>query len=239
MKVLITGGDGMLAKELMKIKQDSLELIPEPRQELDVTDIQEIEDIIYHYRPIDVLLHCAALTRPMSKHEKDPALSIETNIIGTANIALTCLEWNIKPVFISTDYVYRGDRVGLHEENDPLRGVNYYGWSKIAGECSIRMVPNHLILRCGFCSYPYPHDQAPTDSYKSLIYVQEGAEIILSLIEKNVTGIINVGGPRIPIYEFAKKSKPDVKPIWRDEICDDYPYDTSMDVSKMKKIIEC
>ncbi len=237
MKVLITGGDGLLAKELMKIEQDSLELIPEPRQELDVTDIQNLEEIVYIEKP-DVLLHCAALTRPMNKHEENPALSIETNIIGTANIALTCLEWNIKPVFISTDYVYGNNRAWAGE-HDPLYGVNYYGWSKIAGECSIRMVPNHLILRCGFCSYPYPHDQAPTDSYKSLIFVQEGAEIILSLIEKEATGIINVGGPRISIYDFAKQSNPNVKPIKRKEISEDFPYDTSMGKTKMRSILKC
>lgn len=237
MKVLITGGDGTLVKELMKIKQDSLKLIPCDKKELNVALDYTIGLCYLKYEP-DILLHCGALTRPMDKHEKDPALSIETNIMGTANIAMACLQWNIKPVFISTDYVYGNNRAWAGE-NDSLYGVNYYGWSKIAGECAIRMVPNHLILRCGFCSYPYPHELAPTDSYKSLMYVQEAAEIILSLIEKEATGIINVGGPRISIYDFAKQSNPNVKPIIRKQISEDYPYDTSMGMTKMRSILKC
>ena len=54
----------------------------------------------------DILIHTAALTRPMIKHIDNPNISIKTNIIGTSNIVLACMEYNIKLIYISTDYVY-------------------------------------------------------------------------------------------------------------------------------------
>lgn len=235
MKILITGGNGLLAQTLCNIKQDSLTLIPRSKTALDITNLDQISQSIEEFKA-DVILHCAALTRPMIKHEENPELSIQTNIIGTANIALMCIRYKIKPIFISTDYVYDG-KTGNYSENDPLKGINFYGWSKIAGECAIKMVPNYLILRCSFAERPFPHKYVPSTSFKSFLYVDEIAPIILKLIEKNIEGIINVGGERKSIYEFAKLSNLDIVTIDRKDIDKNYPYDTSMNISKMKEVI--
>ena len=73
-----------------------------------------------------------ALTRPMVLHTENPDLSISTNIIGTSNVVLACMESNVKLVYISTDYVYPGTD-GNYKEEDPLLPVNLYAWSKLGG----------------------------------------------------------------------------------------------------------
>jgi len=52
------------------------------------------------------LIHIAALSRPMTIHEKNINLSIKTNMIGTANVARACSEHNIKLIYFSSNYVY-------------------------------------------------------------------------------------------------------------------------------------
>ena len=53
-------------------------------------------------------------------------------------------------VYISTDYVFRGDK-GLYREDKAriLRSTSY-AWSKLGGECAVRLVPRHLIVRTSF-----------------------------------------------------------------------------------------
>ena len=53
-----------------------------------------------------MLIHVAALSRPMAIHDKKLDLSIDTNIIGTANVARACKKLNIKLIYFSTNYVY-------------------------------------------------------------------------------------------------------------------------------------
>ena len=55
----------------------------------------------------------------MIVHEKDIGSSIDTNVIGTANIVKKCSERNIKLIFFSTNYVYPGTR-GNYKEDDAL-----------------------------------------------------------------------------------------------------------------------
>ena len=86
----------------------------------------------------------------MSIHEKNPSISIETNIIGTANIVLMCLKYKIKLLYTSTDYVYAVNK-GDYKETEGVNPFTNYGWSKLGGECAVQMCPNHLILRLAMC----------------------------------------------------------------------------------------
>src|SRR5438045_1649883 len=104
MKILVTGGSGLLGQELLKLDSS---LIAPTRDELDITDVISINAAFEKYQPY-VVLHLAAATNP-PEHEKDPTLGINTNIIGTANIALVCAKRGVKLVYTSSDYVYTGD----------------------------------------------------------------------------------------------------------------------------------
>jgi dTDP-4-dehydrorhamnose reductase len=75
----------------------------------------------------------------MVKHIESPDASIKNNIIGTSNVVLACIEYNIKLIYISTDYVYPCTE-GNYSEEDPLLPVNEYAWSKLGGECAVKFI---------------------------------------------------------------------------------------------------
>jgi len=113
-----------------------------------------------------------------------------------------------------------------------------YGWSKLGGECAVQMISNHLILRCSFTQKPYKHESAFEDVYKSYLYVDEACEIILNLIEKNKSGIYNIGGKTMTVYEFAKKTKPTIKKISKKGKWDWIPSECTLSTEKIKKVID-
>jgi len=235
MKVLISGGEGLLATELIKCNPGH-DIIAPSHTDMDITLYNNIFTICNEEKP-DMIIHCAAMTHPMKNHYTYPEDSIQNNIIGTANIATACIRYGIKPVYISTDYVYKGDKDSnnSYKETDGVSPVDNYGWSKLGGECAINMVPQHLILRCCFTQRPFRHDKAFTDLYKSYMYVDEIAPIIWQLIDQQCTGTYNVGGESSTVYDFAVKESPGIGRVTRDEVPEMVPYNTSMDVSKLSK----
>ena len=242
MKVmLMSGGNGKFASQIIKFNTEYKIHAPS-RSEMDITDYKQITKWIENTKP-DTFLHAAAFTRPMNKHEKYPLESINTNIVGTSNIAMACIQYGVKLVYISTDYVYPGT-VGNYKEDDTLSpypgnndGVTKYGWSKLGGQCAVRMQSDSLILRVCMCDHPFPHPRAAIDIKKSLMYNHEAAQIILKLLEE--TGVINIGGPPQTVYEFASQSNSDVGKIHTYEITDvKIAPDTTMNVDKMKRIID-
>ena len=169
-RILISGGNGEFAKELQKCNTE-YEIIAPSKKEMDITDIESVDFVTNLHKP-DYFIHCAALTRPMVIHNDLPDKSIMVNIIGTANVVLECMRYNIKLVYISTDHVYEGTR-GNYKEKDPILPINNYAWSKLGGECSVVLYENSCILRMAMADNPFPHKFALTDSYKSLIFSNE------------------------------------------------------------------
>jgi len=193
---------------------------------------KSIDVSIKSFKP-DYFIHAAAITRPMKQHVDNPELSIETNIIGTSNVALACMKHNIKLIYISTDYVYPGE-CGPYGETDGLRPINNYAWSKLGGECAVQLCENSLILRMCMTERPFVHEKALVDSKKSLLYIDEAAKITLKLLDE--TGIINVGGPPTNSYDFARVDNPNIGKIYRKDISEKMAADSTMDVTKLKNI---
>ncbi len=240
MKIIISGGNGKLAQKIIEAAKN-YEVIAPDKEQMNVYDLTQVEQFISNNKP-DVFIHAAAYTKPMSKHEKHPDESIRSNVIGTSNVTLACMKHNVKLVYISTDYVYPGID-GNYSETDSLSpymerpdGIAKYGWSKLGGECSVRIYDNSLILRVCICDYPFPHNQALTDVKKSMMYNFEAAEIIVKLLDQK--GVINIGGKSQTVYDFASKDNPNIKKVRKQDIKDVYiAPDTSMDTSKMRRII--
>ena len=232
-KILISGVSGNLASEIVKSNREHKKLSLS-KKELNVCSKNKILSWLKKFKP-DVFIHTAALTRPMAKHITHPNISIETNIIGTSNVVLACIELNIKVIYISTDYVYSCTD-GNYSEEDALLPVNEYAWSKLGGECAVKLYKNSLILRMALCQHPFPHPKALVDIKKSYLYMDEAAKIILKLLDQK--GIINVGGETMSPFEFARKDNPNVKKITLDEVGDvKMGKDASMNVNKMKNLI--
>ena len=233
-KIVFTGGSGRFGSIIKKSKSKYKLFFPS-RKELDVNNLNKIKNYLKKIKP-NYLVHMAAVSRPMSIHEKNINLSIKTNIIGTSNIVLACFEKNIKLVYFSSSYVYPGVS-GNYKETDPVKPEMNYSKSKLGGECAVSMYKNSLILRICMTEKPFKHDKALVDAKTSFMYQDEFKEIFFKLINKK--GIINIGGKSQSIYNFAKKDNPKVKKIYLKNIKDvKFPKNSSINISKLKKILK-
>jgi dTDP-4-dehydrorhamnose reductase len=231
-KILVSGGDGYFAKRLVEYNTQ-YDLYAAPKTELDVTDSASIESVLDKFSP-EIFIHSAAFTRPMVRHETSPNKSIEINIIGTSNVVVECMKRNIKLIYISTDYVYPR-QLGKYSEDDGVYPVNKYAWSKLGGECAVMLYDKSLILRTAMCQSPFPHKEALVDVEKSVISQDDAAKILFQLLDE--TGIINVGGPPKSMYEFVKKTNPNIEKIRLADIKDVNMSFATMECSKMQNIL--
>ncbi len=222
----MTGGTGLLGQEILKL--DSSIYAP-PRSKMDIIYYDAVERELYYAMP-DIVLHLAADTDCLM-HNGQPELGIKSNIIGTANVALVCMQFKMRLIYISTDYVYSG--LGPHKESEPVRPPYNFGWSKLGGECSVICVPNSLILRLSFGPRPFPWEKVYEGQTNSKLYVDEIAPLILKATNSKATGIMNLGGPTTSLKAYADRTKPEISTI----PCPDWvPKDTSLDLTRMNKL---
>lgn len=228
MKILFTGGDGHLNSKFKELSNDGFIFLS--KSELDITSEESIEKV-FNNLDFDYVIHSAAISRPMSLHDDNPQLSIDVNIIGTANITKACITHTKKLIYISTDYVYEGI-FGRYTEEKGTKPFNKYGWSKLGGECSVQLHDNHLIIRLAMVEYPFPYDSAFDNVYKSCIWSDEVPEKILKLIDQ--VGTINLGGKPQSIYHFAKERYPNLKKIQANK---ELVKNTTLNTSKVESLL--
>ena len=223
-RIAVLGGDGLLAKELKKVNPN---ITLFTKKEIDVRDPKTFNRLDLY----DVIIHTAALI-DNDKVKSNEIDFIETNIIGTSNISNYCLYMNKRLIYISTDYVYEG--IGNHSETDPIKPYNLYAWSKLGGECSVRFVPNHVIIRTSFGKSEFPYESGFDNLHTSKDYVDVIAPLILDVTESfDFRGVINVGTDRKSIYEYAIERNPSVK-----KSSLDIPIDFSLNTKKMDELYE-
>ena len=147
MKILITGAQGQVGKELTSTASaKGFEVIAASRADLDITQAQSVENYITQYQP-DIVINAAAHTA-VDKAESEQDLAFAINRDGAKNIAAACKKQNIPLLHISTDYVFDGTKSEPYSENDTVSPLGIYGESKWQGEEIIRKNLNdHLILR--------------------------------------------------------------------------------------------
>ena len=231
-KILVTGGSGRFAQSLKKIKCKYKFIYP-TKQNLDITNTKSIKNYLKKTKPKSVL-HLAGLSRPMIEHEKNINKSINLNIIGTSNMVRVCSELKIKLIYFSTSYVYPGI-VGNYKETDALLPWNNYAWSKLGGECAVKMYKNSLILRVCMTERPYVHKKAFTDIKLNFIFHEDLAKILVKVLDKK--GIINLGGPTQTAYNFAEQYNPKIKKASVKKLSRQYlPLNSSMNLSKLIKL---
>jgi len=231
MKVLVTGGSGLLGTEL---KAQRSEWYYPARSILDVTNFDKAKKEIVMHKP-DKVLHCAALTSPpVCDQNKDAA--IQVNKVGTENLVKICSAYDIPLIYISTDYVFDGLKEGgMYKENDLPHPVNFYAVTKRLGEVAVENYPNGLIIRTSFCSkdkWPYPG--AFIDKFTSFDTVDVIAKEIIKAVRKDILGLIHIGTTRKSFYDLAKRLSPEVKEMSIQDVQFNVPPDTSLDSSKWR-----
>ena len=230
-KVLCTGGSGLLGKELKKLLQKAT--FP-TSAEFDVTNKRQMEKYIRAHRP-SLIIHAAAFTSP-PRIDKDPAKAIAVNIIATAYLSALCLQHNIKLIYISTDYVFDGKK-GNYKEDGPMFPANKYAWSKLGGECAVRMLDDYLIVRTSFGEKVFPFEKAFVDHYTSRETVDVIAKKIITVLKAGIHGTIHLGHARRSLYTYAKAlgGEKTIGKMSTADVSFSVPKDTSLNTAKYKK----
>ena len=149
MKYLITGYKGQLGydikRELLKRGVDENSILAVDKEEMDITNKDEVFKVILDFRP-DIIFHCAAYTA-VDKAEDDEDNAYKINVTGTKNIVDASLEINSTVLYMSTDYVFDGTKEGYYTEEDEVNPKSVYGKTKYLGEEEVRRNNKRFITR--------------------------------------------------------------------------------------------
>lgn len=181
-RILVTGANGMLARDLCPMLEDAdFEVIETTRNELDVTDELQVRRVISDVKP-DYVIHCAAYTN-VDKAEEEPETAELVNAKSAEYIAKACNSNNAIMIYISTDYVFDGTKKTPYVSDDTTNPTGAYGLSKLHGEEAVRkFCPAHYIIRT---SWLYGH------------HGKNFVETMISLAEKTELKVVDdqVGCP--------------------------------------------
>lgn len=135
--VLVTGANGMLGKDLCPILETcGYNVIKTGTNTMDITDFEAVSRVIGE-NSSQIVIHCAAYTN-VDNAEKDFETAKLVNSTGTENLAKICAQKDITLVYISTDYVFDGQKTTPYIPEDTPKPINNYGLTKYLGEEAIR-----------------------------------------------------------------------------------------------------
>ena len=152
LKVLITGCQGQLGKELcrqideLNQVQPQFQVVATDLDTLDITDTQQVEKIVTLEKP-EVIINTAAYTK-VDACETDEQTAFRVNALGTRNLAVAAYNIGAKILQVSTDYVFEGTGRTPLREYDPVNPQSVYGKSKALGEQLVMTTnPRYFIVR--------------------------------------------------------------------------------------------
>jgi dTDP-4-dehydrorhamnose reductase len=137
MKILITGINGQVGHALMH-ELTHHELIGLTRQDCDLTNSDQIRQVIDQHQP-EMIINPAAYTK-VDQAEDEPELAFKINRDAPKVMAEKAREYNIPLIHFSTDFVFDGEKKEAYVEDDPTHPLGVYGQSKCAGEEAIQEV---------------------------------------------------------------------------------------------------
>lgn len=221
MSTLLVGGSGLLGQELQK----HIDCYAPPKNILDIT-----REIYYEDKP-NLIVHLAAFT-DLVRAEKEKDLCYQTNVIGTRNLA----NLGIPMIYISTEYVFDGEK-GSYAEEDYPNPINFYALTKLLGEYESRRTKS-VVIRCLFKPRPFKHDACCNDMLTSGDYVNRIAPEIALAIKNfdKLPPVLHIGTGKKKLIDLARETR-EVKEIRRDDVKRvRLPLDTSLNCSKWEAI---
>ena len=163
-RILVTGGDGLLAYQFKKIAPRDFEFSFPGHAEFDLTQKNLMAQRLAEWQP-QVVINTAAYNQ-VDRCEIERELSWSVNATGPAALAELCADKNIRLVHYGTDYVFDGAKKSPYTETDAANPLNHYAAGKFAGEQAVlRASPEHLVLRTSWV-----FDWHPTQT-KTFIHV--------------------------------------------------------------------
>ncbi len=145
-RILVTGGNGLLAYQLKKLAPSDCELVFLGHAEFELTNPGLMAQRLDELKP-QVVINTAAYNL-VDRCETERELSWAVNGTAPGQLAELCAERKIRLVHYSTDYVFDGAKKAPYVESDPTNPLNHYAAGKLAGEQAVlRVSPTHLVLR--------------------------------------------------------------------------------------------
>ncbi|MQA73083.1 MAG: dTDP-4-dehydrorhamnose reductase [Solirubrobacterales bacterium] len=147
LRVLVAGAGGMLGQDLVAASaRRGHEVLGLARAELDITDARAVEDLITDARP-DAIVNCAAWT-DVDGAEANEREAMRVNDTAAALLATAAAAHDASVLFVSSDYVFDGEKGAPYVESDLTGAISAYGRTKQAGETSVAIAnPRHFIVR--------------------------------------------------------------------------------------------
>jgi dTDP-4-dehydrorhamnose reductase len=239
MNVLITGANGFLGYYLIQeLLAKGFEVIATGKgscrlpfsdnskffyAEMDITDPFAVHDVFEKYKP-GIVVHGGAMTKP-DECEVNQWQAYLVNVEGTVTTLLNAAEQKSYFIFLSTDFIFDGEK-GMYKETDTPNPVNYYGKTKLEAEEAVKeyeynwaivrtvlVYGKPILSRSNILSivkeklekgevYNVLDDQVRTPTY-----VEDLAEGIIQLIEKKAKGEYHISGKDVLTpYQMACKT---------------------------------
>jgi len=219
LKIVVTGANGQLGKELSQWSNVSADIIGLSRDILEIKSLSACRQIFSLHSP-DIVIHCAAYTAvDQAESESDEAFRV--NAVGTRNVAIAAREIGAKLCYISTDYVFDGFGVTPYHEYDITNPKTVYGMSKLAGERLVQTLHDrYYIVRTSWVYGKFGNNFVNTmlklaeekselkvvsDQLGSPTYTYDLAEFLIELVQTDYFGIYHASNTGVcSWFDFAK-----------------------------------
>lgn len=146
MNILLLGKEGQVGLALQRALSTLGQLSALGREQLDLTDLTGLKQIIAVHRP-HIIVNAAAYTA-VDKAESEPHIAQLINATAVKVLAEEAQKSQAWLIHYSTDYVFDGTQITPYQENAKTAPLNVYGHTKLAGENAIRASAcRHLIFR--------------------------------------------------------------------------------------------
>lgn len=222
MKILVTGANGQLGRELHDVLEARRPGITTyiDIDDCDLTDSNAVESLL-RAGDFSHVVNCAAYTA-VDRAEEDKLACTAANVDAVTNIARLADELGLHIVHISTDYVFDGRTYKPYTESDKVNPLQQYGTTKRKGETALLgLAPESIIIRTGWLYSPHGknfvktvlrlghengHLRVVNDQVGTPTYARDLAEAVATVVfaPQWVPGIFNFSNEGVASwYDFA------------------------------------
>jgi len=229
-KVLITGANGLLGQKLAGLllaRQDVevlatsrgqnklADILPTlPFQSLDVTDKQQVDEVVAAFRPTHII-HTAAMTN-VDECESDREGALRLNRDAVQYLVTACEKYQVRLVHVSTDFIFDGEN-GPYTEEATAKPVNFYGETKLQAEQIVQQAHCKWAILRTVLVYGVAHDYGRTnivlwvrdslqagrvikvvnDQFRTPTLAEDLAQGCWLAVEHDAEGIFNISGKEL------------------------------------------
>ncbi len=227
MKILVTGSNGLLGQHLVKLLlQEGYNVVAVGKGEnrlpfanpeklayygIDITDDFLLNEVLQKETP-HTIVHAAAVTQvdDCQLHQENCEA---VNVRATAQLLLSAETFSKHFIYISTDFVFDGEK-GDYKEEDDMNPVSWYGFTKVQAEGIVETseIPFAIVRTCLVYGNSLSgtrsnivnwvkksieegkHIKVVNDQWRTPTYVEDLARGILLVIQKKATGTYHISG---------------------------------------------